>query len=294
MNIDRKTFLGGAAAFATVGPLCGEETRPSATDLQTLIDDVTPDDYKLCRDGGEPTHAALRIYDAALTRIRREAAATVVTDTPAVWFVYNMGVIVKTRQKLFSIDLCHRRALELVPELDFALITHNHGDHYTQAFLDAMNRAGKTVVTNFNDNYGAYFKQNPGGYTRHPKTFVFGDVTVKASLSDHSAYLIDFTMPFEIHVGDHTLYHTGDSQNLDKLNPERRPDLWLVHPFCGLKTADAASKFNPKQTALVHLNELGHARDRWRWSFAQGQDVQNELAAAGFDARVPLWGDRIV
>ena len=60
-----------------------------------------------------------------------------VTGRPAVWFIYNMGFVVKTAKSLFAIDLHHRRAELLAPKLDFALITHNHGDHYTERFYKA-------------------------------------------------------------------------------------------------------------------------------------------------------------
>ena len=65
-------------------------------------------------------------------------------DAPAVWSVYNMGYIVKTRRSLFSIDLVHRRDAEFAPLLDFALITHNHGDHWRKGFYGAVNGWGRT------------------------------------------------------------------------------------------------------------------------------------------------------
>ena len=63
-----------------------------------------------------------------------------------------MGYIVKTREALFSVDLVHRRDVEFAPLLDFALVTHNHGDHWQKGFYQAMTKRGKVVVSNFLGN----------------------------------------------------------------------------------------------------------------------------------------------
>ena len=80
------------------------------------------------KDGQTRGYASLEKLEAAFEKVLREAQETTVTgDRPAVWSVYNMGYIVKTREAMFSIDLVHRRAVEFAPLLDFALITHNLG-----------------------------------------------------------------------------------------------------------------------------------------------------------------------
>ena len=311
MKVDRREFVTGAAAFAAVGGAFGQDFSPTGLPefdaIQDEINQVTPSDYKdYCRPqaglgtyvpGGEPTLAALRRLDAAFEKVVREAKEAKVEKggSPAVWFVYNMGVLVKTSETLFSIDLNHRFAESIAGELDFALITHNHMDHYTRRFYEAMDRVQrKPVVSNFLDNYGAYFKQrSSGGYTRGGKTFTFKDVTVKTSMSDHNAYLVDFTMPFEIDLGGYRIYHSGDSSNLEKLNPAQAPDLWFVHPYCGLDVVNGVQKFAPKKTLLLHLNELGHAKNRWRWTWKNGLAVKARIEAAGGKASVPLWGERI-
>lgn len=269
--------------------------------VQAEIDLVTPAEYVAHRDGLDGASAgklpaALARYDVAFARVAREAESTVVADRPAVWYVYNMGLVVKTQKVLFSVDLCHRDAPKLAPKLDFALITHNHDDHCTQPFLERLNGTGKTVVSNFDANGGALRAKSRfgGGYTRAAKTFSFADVSVKTSLSDHNGYLVDFTTAFEIEVNGFRIYHTGDSGNLAKLNPSAPPDLWIVHPYCGLAVADGVRKFRPVKTALAHLNELGHARNRWRWTYADGFRAAEQVRAAGGDAVVPLWGDRLV
>lgn len=236
---------------------------------------------------------ALRAYDLAFGKVLREAATTPPPQgAPAVWLLYNMGLVIRTRKTLFAIDVAHRRGAELAPLLDFALVTHNHDDHWTPAFYEAMDGAGKTVVSNFLDNYGALRGgKSPGGYAPGRRTLTIGDVTIRTSLSDHNNYLKNFTSAFEIAVGGWTLYHTGDSSNLSKLNPKRRPDLWVVHPRCGIDVADGVRKFHPERTVIGHLCELGHSK--WRWTLADGMEEAAKAEAAGSKAVVPLWGDRI-
>lgn len=60
---------------------------------------------------------------------------------------------------------------------------------------------------------------------------------------------------------------------------------------CG--AAAGAEAVKPKLAVVAHLNELGHAKDRWRWTWADGAKAKKQLEAAGFAATVPLWGDRI-
>lgn len=286
----------GAAAVWTATGKAFAEALPTraAVDyaaLQGEIDLVTPKDFAAFDTA---KFAALRRLDGAFDKVLSEVKAAVVTDKPAVWFVYNMGVVVKTREACFSIDLMHPRATELAPLLDFALISHNHGDHFTEEFYKAMNGAGKTVISNFKDNYTAHFKNKAGGYTRAVKTFKLKDVEVRTTLTDHNGYLVDFTTAFEIKVGDYVIYHSGDCSNVTKLNPTAKPDLWIVHPYCGMKVADGVAKFRPETTVIAHLNELGHARDRWRWTWEQGLKAKAQAEEAGGKAIVPVWGERIV
>ena len=293
---------GSAAIFAAAGDVFGSETAIGAkvdyAALQAEIDKVTPQDFKAYLDGewdwfGLTRKAVLQRLDDAFDKVLAEVKAAVVTDKPAVWLVYNMGVIVKTKETCFSIDLKHRRAPEIAPFLDFALITHNHGDHFTEEFYKAMDGAGKTVISNFKGNYGTKDWKKDGGYTRAVKTFAIKDVTVRTSLTDHNDYLVDFTTAFEVHVGKYTIYHSGDCSNVAKLNPTRRPDLWIVHPYCGMKTERGVEKMKPQLTAIAHLNELGHARDRWRWTWDDGLKAKEAAEKAGGTAIVPVWGERI-
>jgi hypothetical protein len=263
---------------------------------QRETDLATPDLYNAYwLDGDTRGVASLEKLETAFENIVREAGELTVGDVPAVWSVYNMGYLVKTRESFFSIDLVHRRAAELAPLLDFALITHNHNDHWRQDFYGAMNGSGKTVVSNFLDNYGVADWRADGGFTPAERQFKIRDVEIRTSLIDHNDYLVDFTTAFEIKVGDFILYHTGDSGcgTEEKLGTVTgRPDLWLFFPGCGIDVARAVEIVNSKRIVFGHLWELGHKTGRLTAPL-----IRNALCAARGkcpDVSFALWGDRIV
>ena len=241
----------------------------------------------------------LRHYDDAFRNVVREMRKTEAGDTPTVWYVYNMGVIVKTRRSLFSIDLSHRLAPTIADELDFAVITHNHLDHYTEAFYRAMNSRHKTVVSNFRDNYGAclHVKDGIGGFSRGERTFSLGDVTVHTYESDHNPLLRGFVMLVEVHVGGYTMLHVGDTFNTGDLRPKRTPDIFIHHAWCWgeprIQTMAGIKAFHPRCAVIAHHLELGH-NGRSRIPLSVAYDKKAEAEASGTCAIAPFWGDRIV
>ena len=310
-EIDRRGFLrsvamtGAAVAMHRQGA-AAESAAPVPSDdraaIQREIDAVPEKTFAAYLRGEEWAADCVREYpaiarlDATLPRVMREAKDTVVTDRPAVWLVYNMGVIVKTRQLLFSIDLCHARAHEFASDLDFAVITHNHTDHYTRRFYQEMDgRLHKTVITNFADNYGAAFNGGKCGFARGEKEFRLGDVTVRTYESDHNHFLRGFTMPVEIDCGGFTIFHVGDTANVTELHPLHTPDLWIHHCRCWKReTGPGAAHLRPGLTVVAHLHEMQHPFGHARWTFADGDAAKADSEKVGVPAVVPFWGDRIV
>jgi len=298
----RRDFLKGAACIgASVAvPRIADAGEDEIALWQTETERITPEIYKCYLDDGNTRGFwALEKLEAAAEKVLREAKGTVVDGAPAVWSVYNMGFVVKTRESLFSIDLVHRRDSEFAPMLDFALITHNHADHWRQGFYKAMNGSGKTVVSNFLDNYGVSDWKRNGGFTRARKEFRFKDVQVRTSLIDHNDYLVDFTTAFEIRVGDWTLYHTGDSGRGTESKLETtwgRPDLWLFFPGCGIDTAKALEKVKAKRIVFGHLWELGHKPGhRGRLDEPLIRPRLALAKEAGYkDVQLAFWGDRVL
>ena len=269
---------------------------------QRRTDRVSADVFgRYLRDGKTRGLTSLVQLERAFDEVLREVRETDVGDIPAVWCVYNMGFVVKTRRTTFSIDLVHRRDVEMAPLLDFALITHNHSDHWRQGFYHAMNGARKTVISNFLDNYGPVDWSKPSshrfrgcGFTRAEKVFRIRDVEIHTSLVDHNDGLIDFTTAFEIRVGDWTLYHTGDCGHKSERKLRTvwgRPDLWLFFPGCGIDVAKAVRRIRPKRLVFGHLWELGHRSGRLGAPLVRS--ALSAARAAGADPELGLWGTRL-
>ena len=254
----------------------------------------------------------LRRYDEAFGKTMDEVRRTKVEgDKPAIWYVYNMGVIVKTRKSLFSIDLCHRLAPTIADELDFAIISHNHLDHYTRAFYRAMDGRHKTVIQNFECNYGAALHVVDGklaglqgGYSYGECKYDIGDVSVRTYVSDHNPILRKFVMPVEIHIGNYTILHNGDTFNVQDLRPTRTPDVWIHHAWCWggcykrseweqSETMRGIRAFHPRLAVVSHHQELSHTQPGRR-TFKSAFDRKTAAEESGTPAVVPFWGDRIV
>ena len=329
MKTTRRGFLfGGAAAVATSAAVLrsrGSATLPSVATSATAPADAQPasvpvrrseereseliakwdkateavesDVYKTyLLDGDTRGLKALEANALAFEKVMREVKATTVTgDVPAIWSVYNMGYIVKTRESLFSIDLNHRRGTEFAPMLDFALITHNHGDHWRKDFYDAMTGQGKIVASNFLDN--PRFNEMKGDSAKGVGTYRIKDVEIRTSLIDHSdaAWGINFTMAFEIRIGNWLLYHTGDSGRGTEpklVTPWGRPDLWLFFPGCGIDVGKAVRKVEPKRVVFGHLWELGHKTGRLTAPMIR-RALMNARPHCG-DVSFALWGDKVL
>ena len=253
----------------------------------------------------------LRRYDQAFRKVVKEMRDTKVDAIPAIWYVYNMGVIVKTRKSLFSIDLCHRLAPTIADELDFAIISHNHLDHYTREFYRAMDGRRKTVFQNFECNYGAALNivngklaGTLGGYSYGECKYDVKDVTIRTYVSDHNPFLRKFVMPVEVHVGDYTILHSGDTHDVQNLRPTRTPDVWIHHAWCwggcfkreewvNSETVRGIRAFHPRLAVVSHHQELTHGNSGRR-KFNEAVDRKTAAEEEGVRAVVPFWGDRII
>lgn len=316
MGLDRRDFLKAAslAAMAAVGGIQAGEGMMQEGEVEALqreLDAIPGDEFRKYRGRGasiteeerDALYAkwpVLRRFDDAFLKVMRELEEVEPTDRPAVWYVYNMGVIVKTPESLFSIDLCHRLAPLLADKLDFIIITHNHSDHFTEKLYQAMDSSHKTVFQNFRDNYGAclHVKGGLGGFSRGECRYTIKDVTIRTYETNHNHLLKGFVMPVEVQIGDYTILHVGDTFNTGDLRPERTPDLFIHHAWCwgtSNQTLDGVKAFHPKCAVIAHHCELGHNRANGGGGvpLARAYVRKAETEAAGTHAIAPFWGDRI-
>ncbi|GEM_PF-150627 len=130
--------------------------------------------------------------------------------TSVVWLLYNMGFVVKTPSGSYGVDIDHRWADQLEPYLDFLCVTHNHGDHANIKLMDAMNKKGKPVLSNFYTKDAKYLSKVPASYN-------IGNFIIKTDITDHLAdpKLPDFVTVFRIEGGEESgnfsMLHCGDS-----------------------------------------------------------------------------------
>lgn len=225
-------------------------------------------------------------FDKALGEIRETKAEE---NTVVFWHLYNMGYVVKTPTQTIAVDIKHRRALELIPFVDYLLVTHNHGDHFTTSFCDAMTAAGKPVVSNF--------IKNDWLVEEDEREIEIGDSRIRLKRVDHNKTLIKYVTTFEIDCGPKTdhfvVYHVGDACDVSQLTPKAPVDVFIPHLAVGLDVPKAVNEtIKPKQTFLSHILELGHLIDKWRWSYDYGY---NQVKRCANDSVIlPVWGEKIV
>ena len=186
--------------------------------FQTYSDNLTDTTFKEylaspeeIADNMEHTIPILYCYRVAFDKVLDEVKNTKVKKgTTLVWMLYNMGFVIKTSSGCFGIDIDHRYAEKLEPYLDFLCVTHNHGDHYNAKLMDAMNKHGKPVLSNF-------YKESKEYVSTAPTSYKIGNFTIHTDITDHLANpeLPNFVTVFRIEcgkdAGNFSMLHCGDS-----------------------------------------------------------------------------------
>lgn len=230
----------------------------------------------------------LSYYHKALNRVVSEVKSTTVPQGHVyLWHLYNMGYVVKTPSHCFGIDIKHRDAIDLVPYMEFLLITHEHSDHYTQGLNDAMKVAGKAVYSNFVDND----YKITGKKTIKP----VDGIEIVCALADHSAELKNFCVTYQIDcgadAGNQVIYHIGDTYNAAQLAKTKDIDIFIPHGGINMNFTAAFNKIDPKYTLVSHMNELSHAIDNYRWAYSKAFERVEQWAPHA--SYVPVWGEKI-
>lgn len=268
--------------------------------LQRAVDMTSGEDCgRFFRDGPDSAlfakAPALAVINAGIDRILADVPkAKVKPGSVAVWYVYDMGHIVKTAGgTVFGIDVSAPRDDELAELCDFALVTHNHEDHASLRFLKAMQRKGgfsrgKPVVSAF--LYTPYM-------ARRPQTFRFGDCVVETGVSDHNPFWRDAMTPYKVTCGTGKdailILHHGDGHDAAQIAHFAPVDVAIVHvwPWDGHNGEETAKALKPGLLVLSHAQEMTHGFGPGRWSW---RDCESEAVRARDAKRVicPIWGER--
>ena len=272
------------------------ERRAAMNEMQKYADTFTHtlfNEYLGTTAGTEKEQALegwglMQFYNMALEKLLQEIPATKVKKGQVVmWQLYNMGYVVKTDKQCFGIDLYHKHAEKLAPMIDFMLITHNHGDHYSKALVEELERDGKAVYSNFRDN---------GHKVKTGDDFTVGNISIKVTTVDHNATLKNFVNTYEVNCydakgRDYVIFFTGDAHNYEQLNPTGKVNLFVPHLAVGLNMPKAVEKIAPTEVLMSHILELGHSITKWRWSYEYGIAECEKLERRG--VYLPVWGEMI-
>lgn len=251
----------------------------------------------------ESQYPALYYLHIATEHAIKDIRKTHVKRGLAVWYIYNMGYIFKTPEHCFAIDLNLANSERLVEDLDFLLLTHGHGDHWSLPLVMEMAKAGKPVIQRLRAIRLLDTFEDLLGKTavEHPAEFHFGAVRVKVDIGDHGDLWphrrTNDMLMFQVDCGQAanscTIYHTGDGGNLDKMRPDRRVDILIGCVQAGtLSIKKMIRHLKPRMTLVSHVLELGHSPKLprpYRWSFNYAfRAIKN----VRHEATVLTWGER--
>lgn len=210
-----------------------------------------------------------------------------ITQGVVIWYLYNMGYVVRTKNVSFAIDLIARGSTSLADMLDFTIVSHSHADHYDKNFVSAMASKGKPVYAPFTGN----------GITTISSTseFNFGEVNVRFTLNHQQT-----TMPVIVSqidcgasAGNYTIYDMADARDLSALKPDRHVNILMLHIANGYDPTQAAAIINPEVTIYAHEMELGHstAADGYRWKYSYSYNkIKSQPHESSF---ILMWGEKL-
>ncbi len=244
-------------------------------------------------------------------------SASVSEGSMRVWYIYNMGVVIKTVDATVGIDIAGTYVAPSIADvgglLDVLIVTHPHGDHLDAKVTVAAARAGAKIVVADERVRVDYSNQNnlvrdpegesmvqalagsalaaqalvgvePGG------TIEVKGVRITAYAAEHSdpyRPLTGFeTTPtdwFYVEASGFGILHTGDGFFSDA-KPDlsgKRVDLYIIHYVDDVCTEDYY-ELAPQSRVMIplHLHELGHGREILGYAMfsnALGQERDGDL-----------------
>jgi len=245
-----------------------------------------------------PQTEATKLLEIRTRRAVEEIRATNVAEgSMRVWYIYNMGVVVKTADATVGIDVAGSYWAPSIADvgglLDVLIVTHPHGDHLDAKVAAAAAKVGAKIVEA--DEQVRLDDSNPPNVVRDPAgtsmvklltgselaaqalvgvepggTIEVKGVKITAYPAQHSSsnasdgFSATPTDWFYVEVSGFGVLHTGDGVFTDS-KPDlsgKWVDLYIVHYVDGIYAEDYY-KLVPQSRILVplHLHELGHGKE---------------------------------
>jgi L-ascorbate metabolism protein UlaG (beta-lactamase superfamily) len=243
--------------------------------------------------------AVANLLELRTRRVIEEIRSTIVPEgSMRVWYIYNMGVVVKTADVVLGIDVAGSYVAPSIADvgglLDILIVTHPHGDHIDAKVAAAAEKAGVKIVVADERVRIDYSNQN--NLVRDPEGESMVKVLAGSALAAQAlvgvepggtievkgvritAYPAEHSYPdgpltgfeatptdwFYVEASGFGILHMGDGC-FSYAKPDlsgKRVDLYLVH-YVDERLAEDYYKLAPQSRVLVplHLHELGHGRD---------------------------------
>jgi len=264
----------------------GDERRQLLLDFDDFIADNIPTPVKTKTD-------ATSLLETRTRHVAEEISSIKVAEGEIrLWYIYNMGVVIKTYNATIGIDVAgtyEAPAIEDVGRLlDLLIITHPHGDHLDAKVAAAAAKAGAKIV--IADEKAKIVYSPTTSIIRDPEgtklttllagselashaligvepwsTMAIDGVKITAIPATHTSTDLDVPVDWlYIEASGFGILHTGDGCFPDE-RPDlagKRVDLYLIH-YVDEVFAEDYYELAPQSRVMVplHLHELGHGED---------------------------------
>lgn len=241
-------------------------------------------------------------FQRVLSRAIEGIAVAKVEEGLAVWKMYNMGFVVKSKNRTVGFDihpgnvqtaskLSRAQQETLADELDILFISHIHGDHLNDAFIQLMLESGKKVVLPAPIRPELEHRNLVRLYDDYRKETVLSGIQIRCFPGWQSR---DTPMNvYAVTLDGHTVSHNGDNCRRDiysEIPKHSQVDILLANCWSGYPVYRKATQ--PKLTITGHENELAHTvshRESFLKTFTQLAEIGNPPTV-----RILQWGESIV
>ncbi|RJR25764.1 MBL fold metallo-hydrolase [Candidatus Microgenomates bacterium] len=209
-----------------------------------------------------------KLLNIKLDKILEEISSVSIKDKQLkLWYVYNMGVVVKSKDKTLCFDLSavvpNKKMSEIAQHCDLLFISHEDGDHYSNPVIKSALNAGRTVIVG-KDEIG-YLEQKTRQLSKkgqvvsvaHKQSMDISGIRVKAFATTHRGSRGKANFWFLVEAEGRKILHTGDGLIDDKNTEVGKVDVVLMNEYLPLEYF----YWLPVDTIIpLHLHEMAHSK----------------------------------